>query len=441
MGTFDHQISRRSLIGLAGAGVGAMVLGTAGCGGDGANTATDAPGQLDVWVLQDDVQNAVQSGAIGRFNATHKARARLVAYLNDPYKERLRAAMKSPNKPDIFFNWGGASIRPYVEADMLVDLRPALEEDPAFKAKWIPSVLESGRIGDGFYGIPNRGMQPIVLFYNRHVLRRISGSDEPPLTWNATLDLVDELKQAGITPFALAGAQTWTMLMWLEYFVDRLGGPEPFRRIANGDNEGWQDPAIAGAIDKIRELVDRDAFNSNFALVGYEAGGPRTLFAQGRAAMHLMGTWEYTNHVREHPRFAKDGLGYANFPRVEGGKGDPKAIVGNPTNYFSVTKTANNIPAAIAFPKAMASDAYVEDCIRRGDVPAVANLESLLSLSPSPDFARFVYGMVRDAPTFQLSWDQAVDSRVAQPMLANLKKVFLKQLDATGFINAMLKVK
>lgn len=434
-------LSRRSLLGIAGAGAGAMLLGAAGCsdddnGGGGPN----AGGQLDIWVLQDVAQNEVQNGAVSRFNAANKAQAKITPFANDAYRDRLRVAMGSRTQPDIFFNWGSGSIREYVEADLLVDLTPALEADPAFKAKWIPSVLESGKIGDKFYGIPNRGMQPVILFYNRDVLKRINAT-EPPSTWSEMLSFVDELKGAGITPFAVAGSQTWTLLMWLEYFVDRIGGPEPFRRVANGDSEGWKDPAFASAIDKIRELVDRGGFASNFASVGYETGGAGTLFAQGKAAMHLMGSWEYTNQVREQPKFAQTALGFTNFPQVDGGSGDPKAIVGNPTNYFSVTKSSDNVDACIAFLKEMASDAYVDHYIEKGDVPAVADIESRFDKSPSPEFARFVYKMVTEAPSFQLSWDQAVDNRIAGPMLANLKKVFLKQLDATGFVNAMLKVK
>ena len=90
----------------------------------------------------------------------------------------------------------------------------------------------------------------------------------------------------------------------------------------------------------------------------------------------------------------------------------------------------------------MATDAYVEDYIRRGDVPAVAELGEPAQPVAQPGFrAVRVQAWCAEAPSFQLSWDQAVDNRVAQPMLANLKKVFLKQLDATGFVNAMVNVK
>ena len=71
-----------------------------------------------------------------------------------------------------------------------------------------------------------------------------------------------------------------------------------------------------------------------------------------------------------------------------------------------------------------------------GDVPAVTGLESRMAKAADPAFAKMVYDMVNQAPTFQLSWDQAVEKAQAQPMLDALQKVFLGQLDAAGFVKA-----
>ncbi len=429
-------VSRRSFLGLLGAGAGAAVLGVAGCGNG------DSPGasEIDVWVLQDSVQNKIQQGALDRFNRNSKARAKLSTFQNSAYTQKLRVAMGSPNQPDIFFNWGGGSIRQYVQNDLLVDLTPVLSEDASFKAKFLPAVLDAGKIGDRYYGIPLRGMQPVILYYNKHVFEKVGV--RPPTSWQDILALVDRFKAVGITPFALAGGQSWTELMWLEYLTNRYGGPAVFEAIAAGEKGAWRHPAITWAINAIRDLMERGAFGTNFSSVGYEAGGASTIFAQGRAAMHLMGSWEYTNQLDQQPKFAAEGLGWTTFPAVEGGQGDPKAIVGNPTNYFSITKNSDHVGACIdLLRQEMASDKYVSDLIAAGDVPAVADIEARLQDSPNPEFAGFVYRMVRDASSFQLSWDQAIENKYAQPMLDNLQRVFLGELDAEGYVTAMENVR
>jgi xylobiose transport system substrate-binding protein len=348
--------------------------------------------------------------------------------------------MGSPQQPDVFFNWGGGSIRQYVQNDLLVDLTPLLAADPTFKSKFLPSVLDAGKIGDKYYGIPNRGMQPVILFYSQQALDKAKVS-APPTTWAELLSQVDKFKAAGITPFALAGSQPWTLLMWLEYLTDRIGGPAVFGNIAAGNKDGWRDPAVTRALNAIIDLGKRGGFDSNFASVGYDGDvGAGTLFAQGKAAMHLMGSWEYTAQLDQHPAFVKDALRWAAFPAFEGGKGNPTSVVGNPTNYFSIAKRSDNVDAAKEFLKVMASDAYIDDWIANGDVPAIAGIESKLAQSKNGQFGSFVYKMVQDASSFELSWDQAIDNKYAQPMLTNLQKVFLGQTDAKGFVDAMVAI-
>lgn len=425
----SYRLPRRSFLGLVGAGVGAGLVGcgtdTTGGGGDG----------IQVWVIQEESQNAAHRAALDRFNKTSEVKARLVSTGNDGYRDKLHVAMGTDDAPDVFYNWGGGSIRTYARDDLMVDLTPHLNKDKAWQDSFIPSVLDAGMIDGRYYGIPARGMQPIILFYNKKVFRELNL--QPPGTWTELLSAVDRIKAEGIIPFALAGGDAWTELVWPEYLVDRIGGPEVFNRIAAGEQGAWRDPAVTKAITMISDLVRRGGFGDSFASVRWDGAGASTLIAQGRAAMHLMGSWEYTNQVQDQPEYAKNDLGFTDFPVVEGGAGDPKAIVGNPTNYFSVSKASANVDAAIEFLRTeMSSDAYIDDWLKAGDVPAVTNLESRMDKATDPAFAKLVYNMVIDAPTFQLSWDQAIERNLAQPMLDALAKVFLGELDAEGFVKA-----
>lgn len=429
-----QRLPRRSFLGLLGAGVGASVLGTSACGTD-ATSSGGSGGTFQVWVLQEESQNVAHQAAVDRFNKNSDAKARIVASPNDGYTDKLHVSMGSGNKPDVFYNWGGGSIRTYARDNLLVDLSPHFEKDKAWKDSFLPSVLDAGQIDGKYYGVPARGMQPIILFYNKKVFS--DHGVQPPKTWTELMAAVDRFKSNGIIPFALAGGDAWTELVWPEYLVDRIGGAEVFNRIAAGEKGAWRDPAITRSIDMIRQLVDRGGFGDSYASVRWDGAGASTLIAQGKAAMHLMGSWEYTNQVTDQPEYAKNDQGFLPFPIVEGGVGDPKAIVGNPTNYFSVSKDSKNVDAAIEFLKQeMSSDAYVDQWLKAGDVPAVTGLESRMDKAADPAFAKVVYDMVNEAPTFQLSWDQAIDRAQAQPMLDALAKVFLGQLDAAGFVKA-----
>ena len=67
----------------------------------------------------------------------------------------------------------------------------------------------------------------------------------------------------------------------------------------------------------------------------------------------------------------------------------------------------------------------------------LTGLESQLENSPDPRFAKAVYSMVQEAPTFTLSWDQALDSATAEKMNTNLQQVFNKQITPEKFVSTM----
>ncbi|MEV7991106.1 extracellular solute-binding protein [Streptomyces sp. NPDC086077] len=434
-----RTFSRRWMLGAGAATVLTTGLTACGSGGDSGG----AGGALTALVYGDDAAK-VQQAAVERFNASKAAKntggtVRLEKVPGSEYPAKLRTAMGSPNAPDVFFNWGGGSIKAYQEAGQLVDLTDVIEGDPILKDGFLPSVLDAGALGGRRYGIPMRGMQPVILFYNKAVFAE--HKLQPPTTWDQLLDTNAKLKKAGITPFALGGTDIWPELMWLEYLVDRIGGPEVFARIQNGDSAGWGDPSVLKAAETVRDLVDAGAFGKGFNSVSYVNGGAPAVFAQGKAAMHLMGSWEYSTQLGKFPDFAKKHLGWAAFPAFDGGTGDVRNVVGNPTNYWSVNARTRNKDAAIAFLKDCASQAYAKDLVANGDIPTTSNAAELLKSAPNPEFAAFQYEMVERAPAFTLSWDQAVDPGVQTPMLTEINKLFVGQSTPSRFVSALKELK
>ena len=155
--------------------------------------------------------------------------------------------------------------------------------------------------------------------------------------------------------------------------------------------------------------------------------------------MHLMGSWEYVNQLSNSPKFVKaNDLGWVPFPSVPGGKGDPKNVVGNPTNFYSITagskvqQTAKDYLAS-----GLRDPAYVEGLVKAGDVPAVTGVEDKLATTDNADYTTWVYGLVNQAPSFQLSWDQDLPSDQATKMLTQLQKLFLDDVTPQQLVDTM----
>ncbi|MFD9604139.1 extracellular solute-binding protein [Streptomyces sp. NPDC059970] len=407
-----------------------------GCGSGGNGGSDD--GTITAYVYGDDAVK-VQQAAVNDFNKTSKVKVKLVSVPGTDYVNKLRSSMGSPSAPDVFFNWGGGSIKPYVDAKQLVDLTSTVNSTPELKDGFLPSIMMAGGLDEKIYGVPMRGMQPVMLFYNKTLFAE--NKVAAPKTWEDLQNAITTFKAKGITPFALGGSDKWPELMWMEYLLDRIGGPEVFKKIQNGDSAAWGDAAVLKAAQTVKQLVDQGAFGKNFNSVDYGNGGAPTLLNKGKAAMHLMGSWEYSTQLGKAPEFAKKDLGWTAFPTVAGGVGDAADVVGNPTNYWSINARTKHKDAAIAFLKVMASEKYAKALVDNGEIPTTSNAASMFSTSPNPQFANDQYSLVQKAPSFTLSWDQALESQYATPLLTEISKLFAGKSTPEQFVAAMKAVK
>lgn len=396
--------------------------------------ATDAPDQvIRIWSLHSSWRGAALRSHINDFNDGSDLRIDLSLLPNDQYKQQLTSVIGTPHAPDVFFNWGGGALAELVHAGQVADLTEAVRAHPGFEDAFLPAVLDGGRVDGRLYGLPMDGMQPSVLFYNRKVFA--DARLRPPRTYAELLTLIDEFKVRGITPIALAGAQGWPQLMYLMYLTDRLGGPGKFADILGGNLDAWADPAVLRAAAMCQELAERGAFGSGFASVSYDSNAASRKLIEGRAAMHLMGAWEYGNLIDLDADFVRRGnLGWVPFPTVAGGAGDARNVVGAPANYFSIFAASPHIDVVVDFLlKMLVSDRYLDQLRDAGEVPGVKQPPT----RSDDGFTTFIYRLAAEAPSFTLAWDQALSPTAGAALNDNLRKLFLSQLTPEQFVAAM----
>lgn len=403
------------------------------CGGSGAGGSDT----IEVWTLEDEVLNPLLQETIDEFNADSDVQIEMVTILNDPYKERLQVAMGSPEHPDIFFSWGGGHLGQYVEAGQVYDMTEDLDADPEFRDAFLPSVMDVVDFDGSTYGVPMVGVQPVSFFYNAEVFD--AAGAEPPETYEDLLDLIDLFQDEGVTPVILPGAAPWTMLMWVSYLVDRVGGAEVYEAISSGEEGAWEDPAVVEAMATVQDLVDRGAFGTNFAAVDWDGGQATALLGEGEGAMILMGPWMMQDaQTNATELFESGNLGWFAFPEMEDGAGDPGAVVGPLTNYFSVHAESEHPDVAMEWlTEHMASDAYIEGLIDSGAVPTVTGIEDDLADTEQGEFNTWLYDLTSNAPTFTPAWDQDLDAAVAEEMLTNFTLVFEGEMSPEEFAESM----
>jgi xylobiose transport system substrate-binding protein len=72
-----------------------------------------------------------------------------------------------------------------------------------------------------------------------------------------------------------------------------------------------------------------------------------------------------------------------------------------------------------------------------GNLPTTTNTPQFLNTSANPAYSQYQYDLVKKAPSFQLSWDQAYPPSAMTPMHQAVQEFFDGKLDADGFIKAM----
>ncbi|WP_374118931.1 extracellular solute-binding protein [Streptomyces odontomachi] len=435
-------LSRRTLLGLA-AGV-PLSAALAGCGTSGPGKGGGGGSGATYWYLASQPQEGVRARAVERFNKAHpKEQIKGTAFQNDAYKTKIKTALGAGQAPTIIWGWGGGTLRTYVEAGQVEDLTSWFDEHAAVKKRLFPSSFGAATVDGKIYAMPCETVQPIVLYYNKKVFDKVGV--KPPESWGDIMALVPKFNAKGIAPFALGGQSRWTNMMWLEFLFDRIGGPEVFQAVFDGEKNAWSNPAAINALTKVQELVKAHGFIKGFSSITADSNADQALLYTGKAAMMLHGAWSYGIQQSAGGDFVSSGgLGFMTFPPVEGGKGDPSDTVGNPGQYLSISSKASAEEKKIAkdfLATGVLADAEVKDWIGTGGVPIRLGTEKLLAASKDADFLKFTYDVASKAKSFGQSWDQALSPTAAETLLDNIAKLFQLSISPQQFatnLNAVI---
>lgn len=325
---------------------------------------------------------------------------------NDAYKTKLKIAFGANEPPCVFMNWGGGALREYVKAGQVTDLTPLLAKDAAFKDRFLGNAFDAVASDGKVWGIPAEDTSVAVVYYNTELFAKLGLT--PPRTWPELLAVVEKLKAQGIAPFALANKPKWPGSMYFMYLVDRLGGPDVFRKASTRAAGGsFADPVFVEAGRKLQELVKAGAFASGFNGLDYDVGASRRLMYSGKAAMTLMGTWESSSFKNENPEFFRK-VDFFAFPTIPGGKGSNGVVGSVGNNFYSVSRACKTPDAAFALIKSFVDDQAVAERLADKRITPVKGLKI-----DDPNLQR-VMKLVGDAPTVQLWYDQELPPQLGE---------------------------
>lgn len=347
---------------------------------------------------------------------------------NEAFKQKLATAMQSGAPPDIFQSWGGGVLAQYAEAGLVQDLTPAMAQDG-----WGDSIsagpLSLFSVDGKVYGVPwNAGM--VGFWYNKELFEQ-AGITKTPETWTEFLDTVKKLKDAGITPIALAGKDKWPGHFYWVYLAVREGGKEAFEKAYARDGS-FADAPFVKAGEDLKQLVDLQPFQEGFLAANYDEH--QTAMANSKAAMELMGQWApgADRSKATDPAKFDSFISWFPFPQVEGGAGGPTDALGGGDGY-AIGKNAP--PEAIDFVRFLVSQPTQTELVKAGIAvpPTVKGADAALE---DPNLKEIVKRL-GEAEYYQLYYDQYLPPAVGQAVNDATQGLFAGTMSPEEVANAI----
>lgn len=295
--------THRRLFAAALAGVFA-VIGFAGCGG-----AEKAPGKekirLEFYNRKREVY-AVLEEIIELFNQSQDE-IEVYQNMNTNSDVTLRVAAVKGEFPDIVELGGLQSVESfeYIMGGYLMPLDelPSMER---VKEEYIPYLRYDGHI----YQVP-LAMSFEGIYVNRDLFKQ--EGLEVPETYEELLDVAEEIKKRGKTPFLFADGDSWTIHQNWECIEGAYRGnfQEFWTQVAEGKSAFETDEISRGSLEKLiklHEYTKPEYENLDYA-------GAMERFAAGEGFMFMQGSWAYRNMREINPDL---NLELIPFPVEEG---------------------------------------------------------------------------------------------------------------------------
>lgn len=244
---------------------------------------------------------------------------------NEEFKAKLPTLLQTSEAPDVYYSWGGGVFAEQARSGAARDVTDLLSAEflASQSAAGVNAFTYEGRI----YGLATWVSQ-VGFFYNKELVAQAGVDVESIETWDDFLATVQQIKDAGITPISVGGADKWPLHFYWSYLAMRIAGEEGLAAAKAGEGAGFASEAFVRAGEEFQRLVALDPFQEGFMTMGYDAAAG--FFGDGNAAFHLMGNWDIGNQRAQSATGGLDNerLGLFNFPAVEGGAGRASDTLG-----------------------------------------------------------------------------------------------------------------
>jgi raffinose/stachyose/melibiose transport system substrate-binding protein len=213
---------------------------------------------------------------------------------------------------DLYAAQPGGQLAAYIQSNFALDLT-----DQPFVGRVISGAKAAGTYDGITYGV-SQSTSTNCVFYNKEIFKKYNL--DIPRTWDEFLALCDTLKSNGVTPLVAGLSQPYIAQNYYKMMAAHMmpeESPALWQNITMKKMTLMDEP-FPMIMKDIQSLFDKGYYVDG--VQGVDKHGAAALFAQGKVAMDIEGTWRTSTitEIEGAPEFGLFALPY---------KGDPKRIV------------------------------------------------------------------------------------------------------------------
>jgi len=305
---FERKLTRadalRGFGGVLAAGAVGGLVGATPAFARGTGTARRTATKITMWGNHPEWK-PVLDRLISNFEKTHPGIEVELSYKPGPqYNAALNTALAGGAAPDVIGWLEGGAIRSGVKAKQIDPLDGKIPV-----GQLIPAARAQVQFGGHTYGSP-LAAYTVGIFYQRPIFKKYGIS--PPKNWAELMAATKKLKDNGVTPWAMPAKDMIIPYFFYIMAASSILGQDGYKAVRQGKKK-LTEPQLVRAAQLMIDL--QDYYNDGYQAVSYAEG--KALFAQGRTAMIIGGSADYTGYKQVNP---KVDVGVFGFPSPSGNR-------------------------------------------------------------------------------------------------------------------------
>jgi ABC-type glycerol-3-phosphate transport system substrate-binding protein len=219
-------------------------------GGDTGADVEEGDGSIVVTSLWGGAEEAAFKAVLDAFTEETGITAEYEANRTD-YATVLRTRITGGEPPDVAIIPGIGTLRSLARDGSLVSIADLGLDQSSFEGNYAPGILDVGVVDGDLYGIMVKLNSKATVWYSPERFSELGV--EPAEDFEGLLQLTEDIKAAGATPWALGAGDSWTLTDFFEVAYLKMHGTEAYDTLFSPDGD-WTDPTVQATIDKMTEL-------------------------------------------------------------------------------------------------------------------------------------------------------------------------------------------